>query len=123
MILCLLISFFFVPFSTIAYLLFVLGSRVLKAYRNYLCRARRCCEVLGFCTGGEENLVEQEVLLPVSEPDFVQRSSFLSSVGSFLAKSVFASINIFSFFASAVGEFTPGNTLPSQEPILLSPPV
>ncbi len=115
MILCLLTSFFFDPFATIAYLLFVLESRILQAYRTHQYKVRKCCKFFRLCTVGEEDLVESEIPPPVSNPDPDQRSSFLSSVGSFIYKTILPPINLFSFFASAVAESTPGSSSPSRE--------
>jgi hypothetical protein len=123
MLLCLLISFFFYPFSTVSYLIFVLGSRILQAYQTHQCKIRKCCKFFGFCTGGEETLDESSVPIPVPEIVPEPRPSFLSSIGSFLAKSVFPSVNLISFFASAVAESTSGGSSSSQEAAFLIPDV
>jgi hypothetical protein len=47
MLLCLLISFFFDPFSTVSYLIFVLGLRILQVYRNHQHKVRKCCRFFG----------------------------------------------------------------------------
>jgi hypothetical protein len=123
MVLCLLISLFFDPFSTIAYLLFVLGSRILQVYRKHQHKVRKCCKFFGLCAGEEDILDESSV--PISDPEPIpeQRTSFLSSIGSFLTKSVFPSVNLLSLFASAVAESTSGSSLNSQEAAFLIPEV
>jgi hypothetical protein len=123
MVLCLLISLFFDPFSTIAYLLFVLGSRILQVYRKHQHKVRKCCKFFGLCAGEEDILDESSVPIPDPEPIPEQRTSFLSSIGSFLTKSVFPSVNLLSFFASAVAESTSGSSSNSQEAAFLIPEV
>jgi hypothetical protein len=123
MLLCLLISFFFDPFSTVSYLIFVLGSRILQAYRNHQHKVRKCCRFFGLCAGEEVILDESSVPILDPEPIPEQRTSFLSSIGSFLTKSVFPSVNLLSFFASAVAESTSGSSSSSQEAAFLIPDV
>jgi hypothetical protein len=123
MILCILISLFFDPFCTTSYLLFVLGSRILQVYRNHQHKVRKCCRFFGLCAGEEDILDESSVPIPDSEPVPDQRTSFLSSIGSFLTKSVFPSVNLLAFFASAVAESTSGSSSNSQEAAFLIPDV
>jgi hypothetical protein len=121
MVLCLLVSLFFDPFSTLAYLLFVLGSRILQVYRKHQHKVRKCCKFFGLCAGEEEILDESSVPIPDPEPVPEQSSFFLSSIGSFLTKSIFPSVNILSFFASAVAESTSESSSSSQEAAFLIP--
>jgi hypothetical protein len=123
MVLCLLLSLFFDPFSTLAYLLFVLGSRILQVYRNHQHKVRKCCKFFGLCAGEEDILDKSSV--PIPDPEIVpeERPSFLSSIGSFLTKSIFPSVNLISFFASAVAESTSGGSSSSQEAAFLIPDV
>jgi hypothetical protein len=125
MVLCLLISFFFDPFCTTSYLLFVLGSRILQVYRKHQHKVRKCCKFFGLCAGEEDILDESSVPIPNPEPVPIpdQRTSFLSSIGSFLTKSVFPSVNLLAFFASAVAESTSGSSSNSQEAAFLIPDV
>jgi hypothetical protein len=76
-------------------------------------KVRKCCRFFGLYAGEEVILDESSVPIPE------QRSFFLSSIGSFLTKSVFPSITLLSFFASAMVKSTSGGSSSSQEAVFL----
>jgi hypothetical protein len=90
--------------------IFHAASILLAVKANFYERKRRkdkvckCCRFLGFYAGEEIILDESSVSIPDPELISEQRSFFLSSIGSFLTKNVFSSVNLLSLFWVHDGE-------------------
>ncbi len=86
-------------------------------------KVRKCCRFFGLYAGEEVILDESSVPIPDFDQVSEQRSFFLSSIGSFLTKSVFLSVTLLSFFVSMMVKSTSGGSSNFQEAVFLIPDV